>query len=134
MSAGSKLTGKHEAAIAALLTEKTHALAAERAGISEATLQRWLRLPAFQSEYRRARVAILNGVKVRLLQTATAAVDTLSELLKSGDAHVRCRAALGVLEQVSRGSLATDEPPQVIDFYAADGVTTKPYDPESLAI
>ncbi len=37
---GQKLTRKQEALIAALLTEPTHAAAAARAGVSEATLHR----------------------------------------------------------------------------------------------
>ena len=45
MSVGCKINRKRELAIAALLTERTHAVAAARAGISEATLQRWLKYP-----------------------------------------------------------------------------------------
>jgi hypothetical protein len=49
MSAGRpKLDDRAEAAIAGLLTERTHALAAAKAGISEATLARWLQDSAFQ--------------------------------------------------------------------------------------
>jgi hypothetical protein len=44
MSGRSKLTRKQEALIAALLTEPTHAAAAAKAGVSEATLHRWLHL------------------------------------------------------------------------------------------
>jgi hypothetical protein len=49
MSAGGKLTGKQEAVITVLLTEPTHVSGAARAGVSEATRQRWLRLPEFQA-------------------------------------------------------------------------------------
>jgi len=56
MSSGrSKLDDRAEAAIAALLTERTHALAATKAGISEATLARWLQASAFQKAYKAAR-------------------------------------------------------------------------------
>ena len=48
MSAGrSKEPRKREQAIAALLAEPTHAAAAAKAGIAEATLQRWLKRPGF---------------------------------------------------------------------------------------
>ncbi len=44
---GQKLMAKQEALIAALLTERTYSAAATKAGISEATLYRWLNRPAF---------------------------------------------------------------------------------------
>jgi len=44
MSAPRKLGRKQETVIAALLTEPTHAAAAAKAGVSEATLHRWLHL------------------------------------------------------------------------------------------
>ena len=59
MSARTKMNRKAEALIAALLTERTQALAAVKAGISEATAQRWLRDPRFQSAYRLARRSIV---------------------------------------------------------------------------
>lgn len=46
---GEKLSRKQEALVAALLIEPTHAAAALKAGISEATLHRWLRLPGFRT-------------------------------------------------------------------------------------
>src|SRR5262249_61743375 len=44
---GQKLTAKQEALIAALLTEPTYAAAAAQAGVSEATMYRWLQVPVF---------------------------------------------------------------------------------------
>jgi len=49
------LTTRQENAVAALITEPTITRAAERCGISERTLHRWLEEPAFASAYRRAR-------------------------------------------------------------------------------
>ena len=46
-SHGQKLTTKQEALIAALLSEPTHSAAAIKAGVSPATLYRWLQLPDF---------------------------------------------------------------------------------------
>lgn len=51
---GSKFGRKKEAAIAALLVEKNQAEAARVVGIDLSTLKRWLRLPEFIEEYRRA--------------------------------------------------------------------------------
>lgn len=42
-----KSNDKGDAIIAALLTERTHAAVAEKAGVSEATIHRWLRQPSF---------------------------------------------------------------------------------------
>jgi transposase-like protein len=49
---GQKLTSKQEVLIAALLTEPTYAAAAAKAGVSAATLYRWLQLPSFRTAYR----------------------------------------------------------------------------------
>src|SRR5262245_35709689 len=51
---GQKLIAKQEALIAALLTEPTYAQAAAKAGVSETTLYRWMRDPAFRKAYRQA--------------------------------------------------------------------------------
>src|SRR5262249_54555800 len=50
-----RLTRKQEALIAALLVEPTHAAAAAKAGVSEATLYRWLKQPAFCKVFCQAR-------------------------------------------------------------------------------
>jgi hypothetical protein len=55
MSGPDKLTRRQEALILALLSEPTHAAAAAKARVSEATLRRWLHLPAFRAAYRWAR-------------------------------------------------------------------------------
>ena len=48
---GSKFGGKMEAAIAALLSQRNQEEAAKTAGVSKRTLNRWLKMPAFQSAY-----------------------------------------------------------------------------------
>ena len=73
MSGRSKLSRKQEKLIADLLTEPTHAAAAARAGVSEATLHRWLHTPWFQAAYRRARRGVVETAIGRL-QWATATV------------------------------------------------------------
>jgi len=52
---GGKLGRKQEEAIAALLTQRNLEEAARAAGIGTRTLIRWLKLPAFGKEYRKAR-------------------------------------------------------------------------------
>ncbi len=75
MSARAKMNRKAEALIAALRTERTQVLAAAKAGISEATAQRWLRDPRFQAAYRHARRLIVESAVGKLQRTASKAVD-----------------------------------------------------------
>jgi hypothetical protein len=107
VSARSKLSRKQEACIAALLVQKTHALAADRAGVSEATLQRWLLLPDFQTAYRAARRQLVENALAKLQRVTDQAVATLEELLTCGHPPTQARAAIAVLEHaVKAGALA----------------------------
>jgi len=94
--------------VAALLTADTHAAAAEQAGISERTLQRWLLLDSFQAAYRRARATVLERVVVRLLGISGKAVARLERSLDSANDQSANRAALGVLAQAVKGAEALD--------------------------
>jgi hypothetical protein len=101
---GQKLSRKQEVLIAALLTEPTHAAAAAKAGVSEATLQRWLRLPAFQAAYRQARRELVEAAVGRLQAATGQAVDTLVSVAKSGARDGdRVRAAVALLEHAFKG-------------------------------
>lgn len=94
-----KLTRKQELAIACLMTEPTHAAAVAAAGVSEATVQRWLRREDFQAAYRTARREVLDGT-VRALQLAMGkAVRLLLDVVEKADAQDRdrVRAAVAVL-------------------------------------
>src|SRR5262249_12778347 len=98
MSGRTKLNRKQEALIAALLTEPTHAAAAVRAGVSEATVHRWLRLPEFQAAYRQARRSIVEASIGRLQRATGKAVEALERNLSCGHAGNQIRAALGILD------------------------------------
>jgi hypothetical protein len=101
---GQKLTGKQEPLIAALLTEPTHAAAAAKAGVSEATLHRWLRLPAFRAAYRQARRELVEGAVGRIQAAAGQAVDTLLAVARGGAKdRDRVRAAVALLDHALRG-------------------------------
>ena len=103
MSAGSKIGRKQEAAIAALLTERMHADAAAKAGISEATLQRWFRDFGFIAAYRAARRQIVEGGIGRVQRVFGEAVDTLRRNLTCGTPSAEIRAAATILEQAVKG-------------------------------
>lgn len=103
MSAGTKITRKGETLIAALLTESTHAAAAVKAGVSEATVQRWLKDPTFQAAYRTARRGVVEVAVGRLQQVTAEAVEALRKNLTCGNPAVEVRAAIGVLDQAFHG-------------------------------
>ena len=109
MSAPRKLGRKQEALIAALLTEPTHAAAATKAGVSEATLQRWLRLPEFQAAYRQSRRELVEGAVGRLQAATGQAVDTLLAVAKNGAKDGdRVRAAVALLDHAFRALTDAD--------------------------
>src|SRR5262249_36563431 len=96
---GQKLTRKQEALIAALLTEATHAAAAAKAGVSEATLHRWLQLPDFSAAYRVARRQLVEGAVGRIQAATGQAVATLLAVAKDGAKDSdRVRAAVALLD------------------------------------
>ena len=109
MSGPRKLGRKQEALIASLLTEPTHAAAAAQAGVSEATVQRWLHLPGFQAAYRQARRQLVEGAVGRMQAATGQAVDTLLAVARGGarDAD-RVRAAVALLDHALRGLTAAD--------------------------
>lgn len=96
----SELTPKQEKAIAALISEPTILLAAEKIGSSEATLHRWLRDDTFNKAYKETRRALISQTISSLQQTTNEAVHTLREVMGNGDAPAssRVQAARTILE------------------------------------
>ena len=94
------MTRKQELAIAALLSESTHAAAAAKCGIGESTLWRWLRNEEFQTAYRSARRAPLDAVIAHLERAANEAVTCLRRNLTCGRPGAEIRAAGIILTQV----------------------------------
>jgi hypothetical protein len=87
-----------EAAIAALLTAKNYEEAARATGIGLKTLQRWLRLPEFIEEYRRARWEVVEQAYARAQQSTGAATTFLQKVMvdSATPPSSRIRAALGL--------------------------------------
>ena len=75
---GAKRPQRQDVAIAALLTEPTLEAAARRAGVSESSLLRWLRDPAFRAEYRAARRAVVEQAVSGLQHATSEAVAALT--------------------------------------------------------
>src|SRR5437764_7546041 len=97
-----KITPRQEKALAALLAEPTHAAAAARAQVSEATLYRWLKQPAFQAAYRELRRRAVDGAVSHLQQATAEAVETLRRGLSCGQPVAEVRAARIVIDQAAR--------------------------------
>lgn len=97
---GTKFGRKKEAAIAALLEARNHAEAAKMVGIDLSTLKRWMRVPEFIEDFRRARWEVTEQAYARLQQNTPAAASVLMKLMAdpSTPAAARIRAALGVFE------------------------------------
>lgn len=95
-----KLGRKREVAIAALLSESTHEDAAKKAGISTATLSRWLRDTAFARAYRRAQRAVRDGAIRQVTRLADKAVAALEKNLTCGTPSVEVQAARATLAEI----------------------------------
>ena len=97
---GEKWSRKKDAAIVALVTEPTIADAAKKAGISHATLHRWLQIKDFKDAYREAKREAVSAAIARLQRTATEAVDALRDVMNDAEspASARVSAARSILE------------------------------------
>src|SRR5262249_220504 len=105
---GSKLDARQEALIAALLTARTYAAAAEKAGVSESTLYAWLRISEFKPAFRDGRRAILEAAVAELQRASGDAVSTLRKNLTCGMFAQENSAALAILDRAFRGMAILD--------------------------
>jgi len=117
---GSKFERKKEVAIAALLTQKNYEEAAHATGIDLKTLKRWLRLPEFIKEYRRARWEVVEQAYGRAQQNSSAAISVLLKLMvdPATPAPSRARAALGIVD-IARQALDLDLESRVAELERA---------------
>ena len=102
---GSKFTRKKEEAIAALLTQRNVEEAARAAGIGTQTLLRWLKVPEFGKEYRKARREAVHQSVARLQQATGAAATVVLKLMTDPNvpAAVKLRAAECVFDRAFKG-------------------------------
>ena len=98
--AGAKSDAVRERAILALLSEKTLGAAAEKCGVNEKTLRRWLAGDeAFKAAYAEARQATFDAGMGRIQALTARAVETLEDLLDATQSpNVRLGAARTVAE------------------------------------
>lgn len=95
-----KLLRKREQAIAALIEKPTIREAAEKAGVSESTLFRWLAEEGFQEAYRKAKRQLVDSSITRLQKITGEAVEALREVMNDSESppSSRVMAARTVLE------------------------------------
>lgn len=96
---GAKFGRKKDEAIIALLTHRNVEEAAKAVGLAPKTLFRWLRVPEFDADYRKARRDSFRQSVARLQQASSAAVTTLLKLVvdQNAPAAVKARAAYYIL-------------------------------------
>jgi hypothetical protein len=104
---------QQEEAITALLSAPTAAAAAAKVGMSESLLLAWLKDPAFDTKYRTARRAVVDGGVVQLQQSVGKAAEALTRNLTCGIPGVEVEAARVILEHATHGLERTEsvEPP-----------------------
>jgi hypothetical protein len=108
MSGGKKYTTQHEHAILALLEAPTIDAAAKQAGISPATMTRWLKREDFQAAYRAARRTMFESSLSRLQTLAGKAVSTLEKNLTCGKVSTEVRSAEAILLHGKEAAMLLD--------------------------
>ena len=102
---GAKFGRKKEEAIAALLSNRSIEDAARSIGLNPNTLLRWLTIPEFREEYRKARREAVQQSVARLQQATGAASVTMLKLMTDANVPgaIRLRAAAYVLDYSIKG-------------------------------
>lgn len=110
MARKSQLERKGEEVIAALLSCGTLCAAAERAGVSESSIARWLREPEFNRAYREARRAALEVSLHAVARASTTAIATLLLIMKDADSSAGARvSAAGKILDLAMRFLEVDD-------------------------
>ncbi len=97
-------TLKRERAVNAIFSQPTNSSAAKAAGVSEATLRRWLRQESFQEMLEAARRDRMEDIAARLRQLRPKAIKTLQGIMANDSAPASCRLrAARMLLEYSNG-------------------------------
>ena len=92
------LTAMQDKAITALLSSSTVGAAAKKTGVSDRTLHRWLKEPAFRQGYHAGRRLVMEQAVGCLQRASLGAVEALVRNLKCGVPGTEVRAAQVILE------------------------------------
>jgi hypothetical protein len=105
---GSRKDRLQARAVAALLSERSLAGAAAKAGVSLSALKHWLQDPEFQAMLAEAQRALLAHAVTRLGGLASKAVDTFERGMADPETSPSVRAADLTLTHLNRGSEILD--------------------------
>jgi transposase len=97
-----------EKVLAALLETPSIREAAQKTGIGEATIYRYLQDKEFLGEYRAAKRSLVEGSITQLQQATVDAVETLKRNLRSESPSAEIRAAQIILDFAVKGVELTD--------------------------
>jgi transposase-like protein len=118
---GTKFGKKQEAAIAALLTQRTIEEAAKSIGVGTATLLRWQKLPEFANAFRAAKRAAFAQTVARLQYASSAAASVLLKVLLDAatPASTKVRAAESVISHTLKAMEVDDIEARVTELERA---------------
>jgi hypothetical protein len=118
---GDKLSRKQEQAIVALIAQPTIPAAAGVAGVSDATLWRWLQRPDFLRAYRDARRQVVEQSLGEVQSATSEAVRTLRAVMSDDSAPPASRvaAARAVLDTALRAVELMDLETRIADLETA---------------
>lgn len=104
MTENKSLTTKQRRLIAALLSESKNLDAAKKAGVSEATIYRWLEDPTFQAALRAAEGQAIDVATRQLVTLQDSAIETVKTIMTDTKtpAGVRLRAARTIIDSLLR--------------------------------
>lgn len=94
------LTPQQEQACIMLASGESYTAVAERLDINRGTLYKWQSLPTFECYYNLQCKDYKDGVKNGLLGLHKQAMDTIAELMVSGNENTRLRASMWVIDKV----------------------------------
>ena len=118
---GSKIGKKQEEAIAALLSQRNVEEAARVAKVGVRTMYRWMKEPAFDAAYRKARRASFGQTIARLQQGSPNAASLLLKIVLDGQApaSTRVRAAEIVLDKAAKAIELEDIEARLVELERA---------------
>ena len=124
---GSKFGRKKEAAIAALLSQRTLEDAARTVGIAVSTLLRWQKDPEFDAAFRVARRAAYGQTTARLQQGSSAAATILMKVMldQNTPASTRVRAAEIIVNQAAKALEIEDIEARVSELERTTGASNQ---------
>src|SRR5271155_743521 len=123
---GAKLGRKKEAALLALLSQRSVEEAARVTGVGLRTLYRWMKEPEFDAAYRDAKRAAFSQSIARLHQMASAAVTTLGKAMvdPSTPPATKVRAADSILDHTAKAIELEDLEARLAELERAAEKTT----------